>query len=97
MFGGGCLPDGTVTSNTVCLVLSFLTLAIFIRAILSWFSVDRGSPIIQALDSITEPIIDPIRRIMPRIGMIDFSPLVAIILLQVISAGLQSLLIDSGI
>jgi YggT family protein len=79
------------------MLLSVLTLAIFIRAILSWFSADRSSPVIQALDSITEPIIDPIRRIMPRIGMIDFSPLVAIILLQVVSRGLQMLLIDSGI
>ena len=45
--------------------------------------------VMQVLDGITEPILDPIRRIMPRIGMLDLSPLVAIILLQFISRGLQ--------
>jgi len=37
------------------------------------------------LDQITEPILSPLRRIVPRIGMIDITPLVAIILLQVLA------------
>jgi YggT family protein len=44
------------------------------------------------LDQITEPILSPLRRIVPRIGMIDITPLVAIILLQVLAQALaQSL------
>jgi YggT family protein len=74
----------------VCLVAFILVIAIFVRAILSWFQLDPRSPLVQALDSITEPILEPIRRIMPRLGMIDLSPLVAILLLQFISSGLQS-------
>jgi len=42
--------------------------------------------ITQFLHEITEPIIGPIRRIMPNTGMLDFSPMVALILLQVLSS-----------
>jgi YggT family protein len=48
--------------------------------------------LIQILDAVTEPILDPIRRIMPRLGMIDLSPLIAILLLQFVSNGLQNFL-----
>jgi YggT family protein len=62
--------------------VQLLSLAIFLRAILSWFSLDPRNPLIQVLDQITEPILSPLRRVVPRIGMIDITPLVAIILLQ---------------
>ncbi len=62
-----------------------MTAAIFVRAILSWFPIDPRSPLVQMLDQITEPILSPLRRVVPRIGMIDLTPLVAIILLQVLA------------
>ena len=89
LFGPGCIGE-SVVSQVVCLVAFMLVIAIFIRAILSWFQLDPRSPLVQLLDSITEPILEPIRRIMPRLGMIDLSPLVAILLLQFVSSGLQS-------
>jgi len=67
-----------------------MVIAIIARALLSWFNMDPRSPLIQALNQITEPVLEPIRRIMPRLGMIDLSPLVAILLLQFISNGLQN-------
>lgn len=91
LFGGGCVGE-SAASQVVCLFASILSLAIFARALLSWFNMDPRSPLIQALDAITAPILDPIRRIMPRIAMIDFSPLVAILLLQFVSRGLQQYL-----
>jgi len=39
---------------------------------------------VTILYDITEPILDPLRRVIPRLGMIDITPLVAIILIQVI-------------
>ncbi len=62
-----------------------LTIAIFIRAIISWFPVEPGNRLIAILYQITEPILEPIRKIIPRIGMMDISPLVAIITLQIIA------------
>jgi len=69
-----------------------LGMAIFVRAILSWFAIDPRNPLIEMLDQITEPILAPLRRIVPRFGMIDITPMVAMILLwflaQAIAQGL---------
>jgi YggT family protein len=46
--------------------------------------------IYDVLTQMTEPILAPIRRVLPTFGMLDFSPLVAIILLQIIRAVLVS-------
>lgn len=97
LFFDQCAPDGTVGSQTVCLLLNFLVVAILIRALLSWFQMDPANPFIQALSAVTDPIIDPIRRVVPRIMMIDFSPMIAMIVLSVISRPLQTFLIEQGI
>ena len=74
----------TIFFNIVRLVCEVLTIAIFIRAIISWFS-PRPNALTILLDRITEPILTPLRRIVPQAGMFDFTPLVAIILLQLIA------------
>ena len=89
LFGAGCYGSSP-TSQIICLVANLMVIAIIARALLSWFNMDPRSPLIQALNQITEPVLEPIRRIMPRLGMIDLSPLVAILLLQFISNGLQN-------
>jgi YggT family protein len=62
-----------------------LTLAIIGRALMSWIpNMDPRNPIAEFLITITEPILAPLRRVMPRTGMIDLTPMIAIILLQVI-------------
>jgi YggT family protein len=75
----------TAAAQVVCLLGTIIVIAIIARALLSWFNPDPRSPLMQALYAVTEPILDPIRRILPRMG-IDLSPLVAIILLEIISA-----------
>jgi YggT family protein len=45
---------------------------------MSWFPVDQSSPLYQMLFRVTEPIIEPIRRVMPNSGMLDLSPMMAI-------------------
>lgn len=62
-----------------------LTLAVVARALLSWFDPMMRYPISQVLVDLTEPIVNPIRKVMPPIGGgIDLSPMIAVILLQVI-------------
>jgi YggT family protein len=73
----------------ICIFTNIIIIAIIVRALLSWFNVDPRSPLIQALNQFTEPILEPIRRVMPRLGMIDLSPLVAILLLQFISLAIE--------
>lgn len=69
-------------------IIQVLTFAIFFRVILSWFMINPRSGFVvtlyQLTYQLTEPILAPLRRIVPRIGMFDITPIVAIILLQVI-------------
>jgi YggT family protein len=71
----------------VNLLVYALTAAIFLRAIFSWF-VPPGSDnvIMRFLRDITEPLLSPLRRILPSMGMLDLSPFVAMILLQVVGS-----------
>ncbi len=64
--------------------LQILFWAIIARSLLSFFPIDQSSPLFQLLHRVTEPIIEPIRRVMPQTGMFDLSPMVAIIALIVI-------------
>ena len=66
------------------LLFRILWFAIFARIILSWVDPGGQMRISQILHEITEPILGPIRRIMPNMGMFDLSPMVAIILLEVL-------------
>jgi YggT family protein len=63
-----------------------LTILIFARVIMSWVPqlIDPRGPIGEFLITTTEPLLAPIRAIMPRTGMIDFTPMIALILLQVL-------------
>ena len=87
MFGFG---DVNSLGGILAALVNLLAIAIFIRALLSWVAPDPRNPLVQALDAVTEPILQPLRQIVPRVGMIDITPLVAIVLLQVIAALLRS-------
>ncbi len=72
------------------LFLYVLIFAIVIRSLLSWFPIDRNNELVRLLDMVTEPLIDPVRRIMPRTGMIEFSAIVVIIVLYVMITVVQT-------
>ncbi len=74
----------------IAFLVQALGFAIFARAIVSWFPIDREGPVVQALDAITEPILDPLRRVLPTIGALDLSPMVAIIVLFTLSRFLSN-------
>ena len=71
----------TLLITLVMTLLQILWFAIFARAIISWFPIDQNGPVVRALDAITEPILEPLRRVVPRVGMIDITPMVAIVLI----------------
>jgi YggT family protein len=60
---------------------------IIIRALISWVSPDPHNPIVQILVKVTEPVLRPLRRLVPprKLGGLDLSPLIAILLLVLIS------------
>jgi len=76
--------------------LEVLSFFIFVRVILSWFIMSTRNRVVitiyQVFHQITEPILGPLHRIIPYIGMIDITPIVAIIILQIISQVLSAYL-----
>ncbi len=74
------------------LFFTVLTLIVLGRALLSWFDPGFRTTIGQLLVQITEPLLAPIRRIMPSTGAIDLSPIVLIIGLQFVRQILVSAL-----
>jgi YggT family protein len=64
------------------ILVTVLTWAIIIRSLMSWFNPRGDNPLVLLLDNITEPILAPLRRIVPRLGMLDITPLVAILLMN---------------
>ena len=74
----------TFLFNFLKLLCEVVTLTIFLRAILSWFSPSPTNMLVSILYQVTEPLLAPLRRIIPRVGTLDLTPMVAIILLQLI-------------
>ena len=73
-------------------LFTVLTMAIFARVLLSWFPIRPDNPLVVVLMEITDPILKPLRRIVPSLGMLDITPIVALFLLQIIEQVLRSAL-----
>jgi YggT family protein len=58
--------------------------AIFIRIIFSWTGFDPSNPIYSVIHEITEPILQPLRNFVPRLGMFDITPMIASFILFII-------------
>jgi YggT family protein len=71
-------------ASFVSLLFWALELAILIRVLMSWIRPNPYNPFVQAIYQITEPIMGPLRRIIPPLGMIDITPMVALIILQIV-------------
>ncbi len=74
-------------SSFIGILATILWVAILARVILSWFNIDQSSPfypIVNISHQITEPILAPIRQVLPKTGSFDFSPIVAFILITLV-------------
>jgi YggT family protein len=89
----------TTTVRIISWLFQLYEFLILIRVLLSWVNVNPyrpmiSHPAIQVLHRITDPVLEPLRRIIPPIGgTIDISPVVAIILLEIINRVLASVLL----
>ena len=85
----------TALASVLTAVLGVMTWIIFIRALISWVSPDPFNPIVQFLERVTEPILAPIRRIMPPMG-VDLSPIIAFLIILFLQKFLVPTLYDIG-
>ena len=71
-------------------LIQLYTFVLLIRLLITWIpNIDPYNPIIQFLFQITEPILEPARRIIPPIGMIDISPIIVFFVLRVLAGILR--------
>ncbi len=70
---------------------TILTIIVIVDVIVSYF-LSPYHPIRSILDRIVQPLLNPIRRVVPMMGMFDFSSLVLLILIQLVATLLTSLL-----
>lgn len=76
--------------NIISLLLWAYELVLLGRILLSYVpNIDRTNPLVRMLFDLTEPVLQPIRQMLPQTGMIDFSPLVVILIIQVVRVILQ--------
>lgn len=76
--------------NILSFLLVAMQFAIIGRALFSWFDPTGRTPIGAILNKITDPIIVPIRRLLPSAGFMDFSPLVALLIIFILQKLLSS-------
>lgn len=83
-------------AQAIKIILDILSWLIIVRALISWVNPDPNNPIVQFLYKATEPMLDPIRRILPvdfRFG-VDISPIIALLIIRFLSWFIVPTLVD---
>lgn len=74
------------------MVIGILWVLLAIRIILSWFAANPYNELVQVLNRVTDPLLAPFRRLPLQVGMIDFSPVLAFLVLYFIRVFVVGLL-----
>ncbi|HOP48407.1 MAG TPA: YggT family protein [Desulfobacteraceae bacterium] len=84
-------------AKIINIALTFYMWIIIGRAVISWVNPDPYNPIVRFLNSVTEPVLYPIRRRLPFLGGFDFSPVIVILAIVFIQTFLVQSLADLAI
>lgn len=68
----------------IATLIDLYSLVVLVAVVMSWVTVDRRQPLVKALNALTEPVLAPIRRVLPPMGGLDLSPMVLLIALQLL-------------
>ncbi len=85
--------EGNIIVTFVQFLGQVLIIALLARVVLSWVNLSPTNPLVVIVYQITEPILSPIRRVLPRMGMLDLSPMVAMLLIIAIQRLLLRLIL----
>lgn len=76
----------------IAYALQIYSLILIARAVMTWFpQIDRKNQIVQFIFKVTEPVLEPVRRILPTFNGIDFSVFVVLVLISIITRILWSI------
>jgi YggT family protein len=81
---------GNALTSAIIVILQLYNLLIFARILMSWVQVDRSNQFVRLVYDLTEPLLGPIRNLLPSAGMFDFSPMIAGFLIQILIGVLSS-------
>ncbi len=65
-------------------IIDVYSLVLFVAVILSWVNLDRDNPVLRFVTALTEPVLAPVRRLLPPMAGFDLSPLVVFIGLRLL-------------
>lgn len=65
-------------------LIDLYSLVVLAAVVVSWIRLDRRNPFVAFIESLTEPLLGPIRQALPPMGGLDFSPMVLLIALQIL-------------
>ena len=65
-------------------VIDVYSLVVLVAVVMSWLRQDRRNPVASFVYGLTEPVLEPIRRMLSDVGGLDFSPMVLLIVLRVL-------------
>ena len=74
-------------------LVSIYIMLVFVRIILSYTTLGYGNRVMRFLMNVTEPLLGPLRRIVPTVGMFDISPLVAFVILWILQVAIAGTLL----
>jgi YggT family protein len=67
-------------------VIDLYSLIVLVSVVMSWIQLPPSNPIAQFVSAVTEPVLTPLRRALPPMGSLDFSPMVLLIGLQIVKS-----------
>ena len=83
----------TLLLQLINLLFTLYTFAIIARALLPWLRISYYHPIMRFLIRITEPVLAPLRRYIPPMGGLDFTPMIALLVLWLLEQLLRALIL----
>ncbi len=80
--------------NLINIVVSLITLLVIVKVFLSYFMAPYH-PLRMNIDRVVEPMLRPIQRIIPIVGMLDLSPIILIVLVQLVGRIISTILLST--
>jgi len=82
-------------ARVINVIVQLITLVVIIKVFLSYF-MSPYHPLRYNLDRLVDPMLKPIRRLIPSVGMLDLSPIILIVIVQILGRIIVTLLISVG-
>lgn len=65
-------------------LIDLYSIVVIVAVVVSWFSLPRDNPVVRLTQVLTEPVLAPIRKLIPPVGGLDFSPMILLVLLRLL-------------